>query len=135
VITDQGITKFINLADESPQVPNLQRKTYADFRLTQKEWAMLDLLRQILKHPALAQQQFSSERVPTVSKVFPIIEFLLSALEAAKKDKAFEDIHDAIVAGVSNLEKWYRKLDACHVYAVCNGASNDSNPIIHSPMD
>ena len=134
-MSDQGITKFINLADESTQVPNLQRKMYADFRLTQNEWARLDLLRQILKHPALAQQQFSSERVPMVSKVFPIVKFLLSALEAAQKDEAFDDIRDAIAAGVSNLEKWYRKLDTCHVYAVCNGASNASNPIIHSPMD
>jgi endonuclease IV len=88
-----------------------------------------------MQHPALAQQQFSSERVPTVSKVFPIVEFLLSALEAAKKDDAFNTIHDAIAAGVSNLEKWYQKLDACHVYAVCNGVSNNSNSIIHSPMD
>ena len=127
--------KFINLAEESLQVPNLQRKSYANFRLTHKEWARLDLLCQILKHPTLAQQQFSSEHIPTVSKVFPIVEFLLSALEAAQKDEAFKDIHDAIAAGVSNLRKWYRKLDACHVYAVCNGASNDSNPIIHSPMD
>ena len=45
----QGITKFINLADESPLVPNLQRKSYADFRLTHKEWSRLDLLHQILK--------------------------------------------------------------------------------------
>ena len=104
-MSDQGITKFINLADESTQVPNLQRKMYADFRLTQNEWARLDLLRQILKHPALAQQQFSSERVPMVSKVFPIVKFLLSALEAAQKDEAFDDIRDAIAAGVSNLEK------------------------------
>ena len=134
-MSDQGITKFINLADESTQVPNLQRKMYANFRLTQNEWARLDLLRQILKHPTLAQQQFSSERVPMVSKVFPIVEFLLSVLEAVQKDEVFDDIHDAIAAGVSNLKKWYRKLNACHVYAVCNGASNASNPIIHSPMD
>jgi hypothetical protein len=84
-----------------------------------------------MQHPAQAQQQFSSECVPTVSTVFPIVKFLLSSLEAAKKDEKFELIHDAIGAGISNLEKWYRKLDACHVYAVCNGASN---LIIHSPM-
>jgi len=65
-----------------------------------------------------------------VSTVFPIIEFLLSSLEAAKKDPKFELIHGAIGAGIANLEKWYRKLDVCHVYVVCNGASN---PIIHSP--
>ena len=48
-MSNQGIEKFINLADESMLVPNLQRRDYADFRLTQKEWTRLDLLHQILK--------------------------------------------------------------------------------------
>jgi hypothetical protein len=45
----QGIMKFIQLADDSTQVPNLQKKCYADYRLTPTEWTNLDLLRQILK--------------------------------------------------------------------------------------
>jgi hypothetical protein len=49
LMSDQAITKFINLADDSPQVPDLQRKSYADFRLTSDEWANLELLRDILK--------------------------------------------------------------------------------------
>ena len=49
LMSDQAITKFINLADESTQVPKLQRKRYADFRLTSDEWDDLGLLRDILK--------------------------------------------------------------------------------------
>ena len=45
----QGIMKFIQLADDSTQVPNLQKKCYADYRLTPTEWTNLDLLCQILK--------------------------------------------------------------------------------------
>jgi hypothetical protein len=45
----QGITKFIQLADESTQVPDLQKKSYSDYRLTPEEWTNLDLLRQVLK--------------------------------------------------------------------------------------
>lgn len=45
----QGIIKFIQLADDSSQVPNLQKKTYADFKLSPNEWTNLELLRQILK--------------------------------------------------------------------------------------
>ena len=45
----QAIMKFINLADDSRQVPKLQRKTYADFKLTSGEWDNLDLLRNVLK--------------------------------------------------------------------------------------
>jgi hypothetical protein len=141
----QGITKFVQLADDSTQVPDLQKKCYADYRLTPTEWANLNLLRRILKvqarhfmishmrfltssmqHPALAQQAFSSERVPTVSHVLPTIEFLLTSLEAAEKDETFAPIRNAITAGVSNLTKWYRKLDGCHVYAVSNGMSNQT---------
>jgi hypothetical protein len=48
-MSDQAITKFINLADDSPQVPDLQKKSYADFRLSSDEWANLELLRDILK--------------------------------------------------------------------------------------
>jgi hypothetical protein len=79
------------------------------------------LLTLSMQHPALAQQQFSSERVPTVFRVFPIIEFLLTALEAAQKDATFKPIRPAITAGVLNLTKWYQRLDTCPVYMVCNG--------------
>ena len=79
-----------------------------------------------MQHPALAQQAFSSERVPTVFSVFQTIEFLLTLLEAAEKHVTFTPIRNAIMAGISNLTKWYRKLDACHVYAVCNGMSNQT---------
>ena len=45
----QGITKFIQLTNNSTQVPTLQKKCYADYRLTPTEWTNLDLLHQILK--------------------------------------------------------------------------------------
>jgi hypothetical protein len=85
-----------------------------------------------MQHPALAQQVFSSERVPTVSRVFPTIEFLLTSLEAAERDATFRPIRGAITAGLSNLSKWYCKLDHCHVYVVSNGASNNE---VHSGID
>jgi endonuclease IV len=48
------------------------------------------------------------------------------SLEAAEKHVTFAPIRNAIMAGISNLTKWYRKLDACHVYAVSNGMSNQT---------
>ena len=45
----QGIMKFIQLANDSTQLPNLQKKCYTDYRLTPTKWTNLDLLRQILK--------------------------------------------------------------------------------------
>lgn len=139
----------MQLADDSTQVPKLQKKCYADYWLTSNEWKNLDLLRQILKvffcshvpswllilstqHPALAQQRFSSDRVSTISRAFPTIEFLLSSLEAAQKDDDFIPIHNTIAAGVSNLTKWYRRLDTCDVYAVSNGMLS---PVVHSTIN
>jgi hypothetical protein len=45
----QGVTKFVQLADDSSQVPKLQKKSYADYRLTPTKWTKLGLLHQILK--------------------------------------------------------------------------------------
>jgi hypothetical protein len=45
----QGVTKFVQLADDSSQVPKLQNKSYADYRLTPTKWIKLGLLHQILK--------------------------------------------------------------------------------------
>ena len=46
------------------------------------------------------------------------------SLEAAKKHKSFVPIHDAITAGISNLTKWYHKVDNCHVYAMSSSMLN-----------
>ena len=77
-----------------------------------------------MQHPALAQQEFSSERVPTASHVFLTIEFLLTSLEAAEKDARFAPIRNAITAGISNLTKWYWRFDVCDMYAVSSGMLN-----------
>ncbi|KIK36413.1 hypothetical protein CY34DRAFT_94422, partial [Suillus luteus UH-Slu-Lm8-n1] len=52
----QGINRFIQLADESDEVPNLKGKLYADFRLSAPEWTELELMREVLQEPADAQQ-------------------------------------------------------------------------------
>ncbi|KAF8269644.1 hypothetical protein EI94DRAFT_1798926 [Lactarius quietus] len=118
IINKVGLSS--KLADDSAQVPKLQKKNYANYRLTSTEWHNLDLLCQVLKHPAKAQQKFSSKCVPTVYLVFPTIEFLLTSLEAVEKDASFTLIHYAIKAGIKNLTKWYHRLDTCHIYSMAN---------------
>ena len=88
VMSKQGIVKFIHLVDNSTQVPKVQKKNYTNYRLMSSKWTKLDLLCQVLRvltfyglalpianppmqHPALAQQQFSSKHIPTISCVFP----------------------------------------------------------------
>ena len=48
LMNNQGITKFIRLADDSMQVPKLQKKMYKDYKFMSSEWTNLDLLRQVL---------------------------------------------------------------------------------------
>jgi hypothetical protein len=63
LMDNQGITKFVQLADDSTQVPKLQKKRYADFKLTPNEWSNLDLLRQILKVPTFVLVNSVTNRV------------------------------------------------------------------------
>jgi len=58
-MSDQGIMKFIHLADINPQVPDLQKKRYANYTLSPKEWTKLDLLREILKALTLLHDLYS----------------------------------------------------------------------------
>lgn len=45
----KGVNRFMQLADDSEEVPNSQGKTYLAFKLTQQEWAKLELIRDVLQ--------------------------------------------------------------------------------------
>jgi len=45
---NQGINCFVQLADDSEEVPNLQKKLYSDFKLTQDDWERLALMHEVL---------------------------------------------------------------------------------------
>jgi hypothetical protein len=36
--------------------------------------------------------------------------------------KKFEDVQEAIEAGLANIQKWYRKVDDTDAYFICLGA-------------
>jgi hypothetical protein len=44
-----AVARFIQLADESEEVPTLKGKAYANFRLGKKDWEHLSLIHQVLK--------------------------------------------------------------------------------------
>jgi hypothetical protein len=79
------VNQFIQLADDSDEVPKLKGKSYADFWLSVQEWTELDLMCEVLqvchfplsftcnyvyvlhtKEPADAQQSFLATCEPTV---------------------------------------------------------------------
>jgi hypothetical protein len=136
------VNRFIQLADDSDEVPKLKGKSYADFRLSAQEWMELDLMREVLqvchfplsftcnyayvlhtKEPADAQQSFSATREPTVWRTIPVLEYLQETLQNMANSSKFSRFSTAIEAGVSNLSKWYDKTDDTDVYFICLGMS------------
>jgi len=49
VLVCQGVNRFIQLANDSDEVPKLQGKSYAGFKLSSQEWAKMELMRDVLQ--------------------------------------------------------------------------------------
>ena len=47
-VFNQGINHFVQLADDSEEVPNPQKKSYSDFKLTWDDWDRLALMHEVL---------------------------------------------------------------------------------------
>jgi hypothetical protein len=46
---EQGVNRFVRLADDSDEVPKLRKRQYADFKLTNGDWLQLSLLHEALQ--------------------------------------------------------------------------------------
>ncbi|KAG2341707.1 hypothetical protein BDR05DRAFT_834915, partial [Suillus weaverae] len=110
-LQEQGVNRFIQLADDSDEVPNLQGKSYGAFKLSAKEWKKLELMHDVLQEPANAQQSFSATREPTVWHAIPVLEFLQQTWQNMAKSSKFADFSTTIESGIDNLHKWYHKID------------------------
>jgi hypothetical protein len=49
LLFNQACNKFTLLADHSDKVPNLKGKKYSDFLLTDAEWDILELMKEVLE--------------------------------------------------------------------------------------
>jgi hypothetical protein len=135
----QGINRFVQIADDSDEVPDLTGKSYSDFKLNKKDWDKIALVHEVLQvrnilycgylfslmfviqEPAAALQSFSSSRDPTVWRTIPILEYLQESWESKARLPKFKEIEPAIRAGLDNLGKWYCKTDETDVYFICLG--------------
>ncbi|KAF5380029.1 hypothetical protein D9615_006171 [Tricholomella constricta] len=115
----KAINHFVQLADDSDEVPTLRRKSYTDFRLGKQDWRKLELMHEVLKEPASAKQTFSSSREPTVFRTIPVLEFLQESWENMADLPRFYEVEDALRKGLANLEKWYRKVSDVDAYFIC----------------
>ncbi|KAF5378616.1 hypothetical protein D9615_007187 [Tricholomella constricta] len=115
-LVKQAINHFVQLADDSDEVPTLRRKSYADFRLGKQDWRKLELMHE---EPASAKQTFSSSREPTVFRTIPVLEFLQESWENMADLPRFYEVEDALRKGLANLEKRYRKVSDVDAYFIC----------------
>lgn len=138
IFRDQGINHFVQLADDSNEVPNLKGKSYSDFRLQKSDWARIVLMHEVLQvcsqliscslysllsnqEPATAKQTFSSAKEPTVWRTIPVLEFLLQSWENMAELPKYYEVEHAIRKGLENIDKWYRKVNDTDAYFICLG--------------
>lgn len=135
----QGINRFVQIADDSDEVPDLTGKSYSNFKLNKKDWDKIALIHKVLQvrnmlycgylfslmlaiqEPTAALQSFLSSRDPTVWCTIPILEYLQESWESKARLPKFKEIEPAIRAGLDNLGKWYRKTDETDMYFICLG--------------
>jgi hypothetical protein len=138
----QAVQNFVDLADNSDKVPKLSNgRQYSDFKFSNAEWTQLELVHEVLQvrvcsivmllprssmPPTMeqdvtkAQHSFSSETKATVAKAIPTLEWLQTRWEQMAKHGRYRSLAPAIRAGLANLLKWYRELDASDAYAICH---------------
>ncbi|KAK7025717.1 HAT family dimerization domain-containing protein [Favolaschia claudopus] len=114
-----AVNRFVLLADDSSEVPNLVKKSYANFRLSNQDWEHLGRIREVLQEPANIQQSFSSSRYPTVWRTLPLLEALAETWRNMAATDRFADMQDSIYAGLENIENWYGKTNDTDVYFIC----------------
>jgi len=65
--------------------------------------------------------ELSNEELATCTRVLPMMELLMSEWEDLLDDQEYEPVHDALRAGISLLEKYYRRSDDTDVYFIAHG--------------
>jgi hypothetical protein len=73
-----------------------------------------------------AHSELSANKKPTCYKVFPLLEMLRAQWEEFRVDPKYVPVHDALAAGLVNMEKWYRKADDTSIYFISHGTYSDN---------
>ena len=126
-------------ADSQDHLPPLKGKSWSDYKLSASEWRLIKLVHHCLKvseinilvkiwsDESISQlvadrhNELSVEDSPTCSKVYPLLELLLSEWEDLLEDDTYAPVHDALRAGIAGLEKYYRKADDTSAYFISHG--------------
>lgn len=76
-----------------------------------------------IKVLAKRHNELSREDTPTCTRVYPMLEMLMSDWEELLEDPEYEPVHHALRAGIALLEKYYRRADDTDAYFISHGRS------------
>ncbi|KAG0695466.1 hypothetical protein DFH29DRAFT_1005444 [Suillus ampliporus] len=74
LLLKKAVKTFINTADDSDDVPNVDKhqQKYASYRVSETEWDLLAMILKVLAAAANVQEAFSAEYYPTVWRILPL---------------------------------------------------------------
>jgi hypothetical protein len=117
------VVKFLNNADDSDEVPNVDKNQpkYSSYKFTEAEWELLALIEKVLKVAADIQEDFAAEYYPTVWRILPLYEQFIAKWQQYASDPDFVTFWPAIEAAIDSLEKYYNKSDnsPVHIVSMC----------------
>lgn len=117
----KAIDSFCDLADSEESLPPLRsKKKWSNFKLQPSEWHLIGLARDVLKVAADLHADLSAQKSPTLQRVYPLIEKLMSQWEQMAKKPKYAPLKHAIQAGLENMYKWYRKTDDSSAYFIAH---------------
>ncbi|KAJ7193211.1 ribonuclease H-like domain-containing protein, partial [Mycena pura] len=115
-----AIDQFVRNADASVEVPELRNKQYIGYKLSYSEWDKIVIIHEALREPANVTQTFSRERTPTVWRIIPTLEFLIKRWETMSTQPRYDEIKEALSAGVESLKKWFHRAEtSSDAYFIC----------------
>ncbi|KAJ7467625.1 hypothetical protein FB451DRAFT_1177991 [Mycena latifolia] len=123
----KAIDRFTLIADSSDEVPPLRNKTYGEYRLSPAEWERIVMIHEALR-----------ERVPTVWRVIPTLEYLIKRWETMSEHPRYTEISSALTDGTNSLRKWFHRADTTsNAYFICLATSGQtpSHEPAYAPID
>ncbi|KAJ7847896.1 hypothetical protein B0H14DRAFT_3453430 [Mycena olivaceomarginata] len=96
LILRKAIDLFVNLADDSDEVPDLRNKQYRNYTLSKLEWQK------------------------KIERIIPTLEFLIKRWKTMATQPKFGEIKDALLEGVKSLKKWFHRAETTSgAYFIC----------------
>ncbi|KAK7437565.1 hypothetical protein VKT23_018463 [Stygiomarasmius scandens] len=113
---------FCVTANNNESIPLLQNdKMWINFKLSQEEWQIISLCRDVLKVTAACNAILGKEDIATSNWVIPAMHEVKAEWEKFLNNASYSVIAPAIQAGLNSMYKWYKKVTEDNpVYFICH---------------